>query len=202
MNIKTALKQLAADNDAHWTTAGLPRVDVVAQFAGVESLTREEIATAAPEFSRTNIEIPDAGEGEHQPNSLETPPVDTDTATGPKSLDAYDHEIKEVSGEIRDLTDNIEYLEARRKELQAYCDRKITERERVHPKPGSTEVMMQWQRAQHKQRMALALSLGAAPMSGRSDQPSPALAPIDQAYRDRRPAGFGTQPPPALPVEE
>lgn len=52
--IVTALQVLDVENDAMWTQAGLPSVDVVKAAAGLETLTREEITNAAPNFTRTN----------------------------------------------------------------------------------------------------------------------------------------------------
>ena len=51
--ITAALKQLDPQNDNHWTDDGLPRVDTVKFFAKDQTLTRDDITKAAPDFSRT-----------------------------------------------------------------------------------------------------------------------------------------------------
>ena len=52
------LKKLDVKNDAHWTTDGLPQVEVVRLMASNFSLTREAITAAYPGFSRTVTEPP------------------------------------------------------------------------------------------------------------------------------------------------
>lgn len=50
--IMEALGKLDPANENHWTAEGLPRIDTVKFLAGDQSLTREEIQKAAPEFCR------------------------------------------------------------------------------------------------------------------------------------------------------
>jgi len=52
--IKSALSKLDTKNDAHWTDAGLPSVDVVRGIAGNMEITRKQIGAAWPGFNRTN----------------------------------------------------------------------------------------------------------------------------------------------------
>lgn len=65
--ILTALALLDVGNDAHWTAEGLPRIDTVRLLASDQSLTREDITSAAPTFSRTSplqaATATDAGNG-------------------------------------------------------------------------------------------------------------------------------------------
>lgn len=56
-DIIEALKQLDVEADGHWTTDGMPRLDVLQQkFPG---LTRQLITSVAPLFSRKKPELPD-----------------------------------------------------------------------------------------------------------------------------------------------
>lgn len=48
------LKTLDVNNDDHWTTQGLPRVEVL----GIEGLTRKVVTEAAPTFTRENPVLP------------------------------------------------------------------------------------------------------------------------------------------------
>lgn len=50
--IVAALQKLDVNNDGHWTQDGLPRIETVRLFAGNQSLTRENITAAAPDFTR------------------------------------------------------------------------------------------------------------------------------------------------------
>jgi len=54
MTIEQALASLDATDDAQWTAAGLPRLEVVRELTGDASLSREDIEAAAPGFSRDN----------------------------------------------------------------------------------------------------------------------------------------------------
>lgn len=52
MSIAEALAQLDPENDEHWTSDGLPRIDVVQKVAGLKKLSRQEITDADPNFTR------------------------------------------------------------------------------------------------------------------------------------------------------
>lgn len=47
-----ALALLDPARDEHWTTDGLPRVDVLSELLGGEKVTRQLVTEAAPEFTR------------------------------------------------------------------------------------------------------------------------------------------------------
>lgn len=51
--ILEALLNLDVQNNNHWTADGLPRLDTVKMLASEQTLTREQVAVAAPGFSRT-----------------------------------------------------------------------------------------------------------------------------------------------------
>jgi hypothetical protein len=50
--IQGALQKLDVNNDNHWTSDGLPRLDTVKMIAGDQSLTRDVVTQAAPGFTR------------------------------------------------------------------------------------------------------------------------------------------------------
>lgn len=50
--VKDALMTLDPNNDAHWTSKGLPQTVVVAWLSGVLTLTHAELNEAAPDFNR------------------------------------------------------------------------------------------------------------------------------------------------------
>lgn len=59
MNIRDALARLDPATDDHWTTDGLPRLDVLRTFLGADA-SRADVTKAAPEFSRANLALPEA----------------------------------------------------------------------------------------------------------------------------------------------
>lgn len=71
--IITALKKLDPTKDEHWTSDGLPRIDVVKELAGDPSITRDNIVAAAPLYNRSTG-FPALG--------VVTPPVGTAPSAG------------------------------------------------------------------------------------------------------------------------
>lgn len=51
--ILSALLQLDTNNDDHWTSDGLPRMDAVEAILGDKGITRQQVTAAKPGFSRT-----------------------------------------------------------------------------------------------------------------------------------------------------
>lgn len=51
-NLVDSLKKLDVKNDNHWTADGLPRLDTVKMLAADQTVTRDQVAAAAPGFSR------------------------------------------------------------------------------------------------------------------------------------------------------
>jgi len=82
--ITTALTKLDPTNDEHWTAQGLPRVETVAELAGLSDLKRSDITEAAPDFTRTNPQLPANGSTSTEPPSE---PSDDDAAAPPTAED-------------------------------------------------------------------------------------------------------------------
>ena len=57
MTILEALKKLDPANASHWTSDGLPKVDIVSSLVS-DKVTREDIAEIAPEFIRDGQVLP------------------------------------------------------------------------------------------------------------------------------------------------
>lgn len=53
-SIKSALSKLDPNEDGDWTSGGLPSMPRMKELTGKSDLTRDEVASAAPGFSRTN----------------------------------------------------------------------------------------------------------------------------------------------------
>ena len=74
--IVEGLGKLDPNNDDHWTTEGLPRVEVVQELAGLTSLTRKEITETGRGFDRdvarsTADEVDDLGLEEEQSDAAQ-----------------------------------------------------------------------------------------------------------------------------------
>lgn len=54
MDLLQALQALDDGDDAQWTAQGLPKVDVLKEMTGDESITRQVIDGEAPDYTRTN----------------------------------------------------------------------------------------------------------------------------------------------------
>jgi len=72
-----ALQKLDTANDNHWTADGLPRIDTVKMLASDQTLTRDTITAAAPNFSRTNADLTGATT---TPTTPETTPASENSA--------------------------------------------------------------------------------------------------------------------------
>jgi hypothetical protein len=59
--ILAALAKLEPENNNHWTSDGLPRLESVRLFTGMPNLSREAVTTAAPLFNRASLVLPRAG---------------------------------------------------------------------------------------------------------------------------------------------
>lgn len=73
VTIQEALSKLDVNNDNHWTSDGLPKVDTVKMLTGNPALTREQITQADPQFNReslrTSTENNDADKAPESPAS-------------------------------------------------------------------------------------------------------------------------------------
>lgn len=84
MDIIEALRKLDVDNDNHWTSDGLPRLDTVKMIASDPSISRMDIDAVAAGFNRSNAatwqpvksETQEAGEA--NPTSNDQPPTTED----------------------------------------------------------------------------------------------------------------------------
>lgn len=79
MDLATALRTLDFTNDDHWTSDGLPRMDVIAELTEDSTLTRKAVTEFAPDFSRAAAaeaadEAPLEGEPEAAPEETEPEP--------------------------------------------------------------------------------------------------------------------------------
>ncbi len=55
MSIKNSLAKLDPTNEDHWTSDGLPRLEVLKKISGDATLTRKQVTDADPSFSRASV---------------------------------------------------------------------------------------------------------------------------------------------------
>ena len=127
--IVEALLKLDVKNDNHWTADGLPRLDTVKMLASDQTLTRDSVAAAAPDFSRTTAtgytapsaeqQAPQAqgqgGSGEQQQSAAPAAPQAsqaTESDQRADDLDAGQAEQPEMESSAGVATDDIATLEA------------------------------------------------------------------------------------------
>jgi hypothetical protein len=93
MDIREALGQLDSMNDDQWTKDGAPILEVLAGFVG-KKVSRQEVVDAAPNFSRSNMDI--AGPA---PKVDATPTIDATTTTTVAEPDYFEKLKKLVSAD-------------------------------------------------------------------------------------------------------
>lgn len=135
MKITDALLQLDAANPNHWTQEGLPRLETIRILLGDPSITREQVTSVAPLFTKTNLVI-----GEQ--------PVDNANLDDPGMPGIDQGEVAPIAAPVVTLEEQLAELEAaisertkEQDELNSYLislkhkrDQLISEIERQKPK--------------------------------------------------------------------
>lgn len=116
--IIAALQKLDPSNDNHWTGDGLPRLDTVKLNAGDQSLTREDVTKAWPEFSRSNVTPAPQAPVQATPNSAA--PV-TPAAT-PSATDAAQAALAKAQVAVTGLFQPQSFTEALAASLDSEVD--------------------------------------------------------------------------------
>lgn len=112
-NLLETLKKLKVENDDHWTTEGLPRLDVLSKALGRE-VTREELNAAVPGFSR--VTAAEFGASEAADKAETAPHVPTAPETLPETVQVAAD--APPAPELEDSTGlDLDALETRRREL-------------------------------------------------------------------------------------
>ena len=137
--IIAVLRQLQFENEAHWTTDDLPRVDVIQDLLGGQ-VSRFEIESAVKGFSRTNMDIP---------NDVESQPNDVENADTSDTLDAD----ALVEKELEDATLNLSMAKDRYDAAVSNMDAVIERRDReANGERSNANDIKIYQRSQAKQR--------------------------------------------------
>lgn len=177
--IKQGLVKLDIDNDDHWTTEGLPRLDVMKDLVG-EPVTRADITAAAKGFSRKtpNLEAEqpeNTGSGEVADAPAETPETTKDTAQAPSETpeanesegtvdDVAAEEVVEhekgsdeaIEAELEAATEALYKAQARHKEATEAMDVVISRRAAKAAGRTSAHDIKAYQRSQMEQRAGIA----------------------------------------------
>lgn len=127
--IKDALAKLDPQNDNHWTSDGLPRIDTIRMFASDPSISRELITAEAPDFSRSNPVIP----GMEAVAAVVTDSSDTadNVVSGEGSIltaAEYDEKIAEAQAKLQDAINILNAAQGDVNEAQNELDAIINEK--------------------------------------------------------------------------
>lgn len=167
--ILDALKKLDAGNDEHWTTEGLPRLDVLKDLTGTQ-VTRDALNAVAKGFTRSNSTL--ASEG--TPTPTPTPETEQTAAEGAaeggevalqvaeqnegESYDEYlERRVKELSKQQSDANVALSAAQANFDKVSKELDKAITERDSRQKESGKKlNAVQQYLLAQQKARLEAA----------------------------------------------
>lgn len=116
MELREALESLDPRDDGHWTSNGIPRVDVVSGLVGREVL-RQEITDAAPELTRSTLAAAreQGSQGSDAPEAAPDPEAEVDRILDGKLAQTLP--LVELAGDPRLLRRALAELEAEALEI-------------------------------------------------------------------------------------
>jgi hypothetical protein len=147
-DIHAALVKLDPDTEAHWTSEGAPRLDVLHQLTGDLSLDRKTVTEAAPNFSRSHRKLDPPTPGKHPDPVTESaptaakPPESVEEAVAPKKskaagqgpkntlraqIAALDKEIADADREVKAAEGKLRKLHDRQSALQTELGKIVSE---------------------------------------------------------------------------
>jgi len=167
------LRQLDPANNAHWTQNGLPRLDVLSASIGSD-VSRNDVAAAAPNFRRDNLELPPPPAPE--PEAPTHPDMAEDVA---KNRALIEQQLAGLRVQIENCRSDIERIKHRQSEFRDEEIRLATLLKEKYPEVSPGERMKRHVQRQHEIRVA------AAQEARRSGQKVVAPSPLDQALAAR-----------------
>ena len=174
--ILEALKNLSTEEESHWTMEGMPRLD--ARPLVNLNITRKELNTIAPDFSRTTPTLPEEPKTEPVPEtSVEEATFDNDT---PSELEKIEQQLGELYTLQDSLNQDIDALRKRAVELTEKINVLTAKRTELSPKMNHAEMIRVYQESQRKLRERR--MLGVAQLEQLAGGKLPAIlgqAPID-----------------------
>lgn len=180
--IKEALLKLDPSDDSHWTSDGLPRLNVVSRFCGSGDLSRQDVTDADPEFCRDKAERP-------PPDPLPEP-----QAEEPSQMALLDQEISGLVSEKEALERQIAGLSARRDSLQ---EGKFRE----NSPSADTAARLEYVRRQNQVRLERAGRRQSFLQSGVTVDDIDPRSPMDRAFSRQTKRGANRPARPA-PVDD
>jgi hypothetical protein len=152
--IREALAKLDIDNEGHWTTEGLPRLDIMKEMTG-EVVSRSDITMAAKGFSRKTpnlaIEEPENTEDGSSVEGNDT--EQTQTAELTEQEDKVDLEGDEaVEAELVAARKNLSEAQSRMNKAIEAMDVVIMRRSKEQNHRTHAETVKEFQRSQQAQR--------------------------------------------------
>lgn len=150
--IRDALKKLNPENDDHWTSEGLPRLDVMKELVG-HAVSRADITGAAKSFTRTSpsLDASASDEASDVQATEEQPSQDTSPTTTETQEEGGNGE-DDVEAELVAARKNYEDADKRLRKAQADMDVVIERRERKAAGQTSAEDIKAYQKAQARIR--------------------------------------------------
>ena len=161
--IKEALAKLDIDNDDHWTTEGLPRLDVMKDLVGV-AVSRADITAAAKGFSRKSPnlenekpELTGSGEQADEETSTVAETQDGETSEEAETEETEVTELEEgsdeaVEAEVAAARKNLDEANARYKAAVEAMDVVIMRRSKEANRETQASTVKAFQESQRKQR--------------------------------------------------
>lgn len=164
VNIVDALATLDPQNDDHWTSDGLPRMDVLEALCG-HTLTRADVTAAAKGFSRRNptlaVETPVEESIDDKPedgaeDKAETEPAPRAPVTAAEPENELAAAIAKAEAEVAATTKSAAEAQAAHSKALANLDVLIRKRDELERGLTSAESIKAFQASQHAQRAAAA----------------------------------------------
>lgn len=190
MNIKDALLQLDPSNANHWTQDGMPRLETVRILLGDPTITREQVTSAAPLFTRTNLVVGEQDADGVAPDSPGLPDVNQAEVTpAPETTVTLEEQHTELEHTIRDLQLEIAERTSYLTSLKNRLDQLASEIERTKPKETLATTISGYHEGVKRQLQARAEARRALLESGVSLKELAKItsgAPVD-ARRPKRP---------------
>lgn len=171
--IREALDLLDTENDDHWTSQGLPKVDVIREIAEDPSITRSQIESACPGFCRSV-------ESQTVDMQAEAPAVDsiednTGTVEVGDELEAEQKTLAEMQAAAEKLRLAIDKQMGRVDELILEKQKSDSRRNQAEEYQRHIQVQIEVRRQKLERQKLIDEALGLAN-----------LCPLERALRQRR----------------
>lgn len=187
--IQAALKQLDPNNPNHWTQEGLPRLETIRILLGDPSVAREQVTSAAPTFSRTNLVVGEQPKVSVTLGQPGLPGVPQDEVTPPPVVkETQEQQLTRLDAEIAELDKTIDKATAHRINLNNKRDQIISDIERKRPEVQISNVVASYHDSVKKQLQIRADTRRAVQESGvnlRELNKLTSGAPVDAARKKR-----------------